>query len=92
MQVDDVRIAETDGRESHDKSHETQAALRLQQLSHSNNNAQPSLRPLENIYFPTEMSMFNQWNQVWPLWGEQQSDPFTAGGFQLDYSLDLPDI
>ncbi|KAL1901095.1 hypothetical protein Sste5346_002162 [Sporothrix stenoceras] len=31
-------------------------------------------------------------NQIWPLWGEQQTLPFALEGLPLDYNLDMMDI
>ncbi|KAF2493747.1 hypothetical protein BU16DRAFT_550743 [Lophium mytilinum] len=91
---DDTRIVETEnhGIQGSSAGHETEAALGLQQLSHSNNDPQQSLQSPEDMYFPHEISIFNQWNQVWPLWGEQQSGPLAIGGFNLDYNLEIPGL
>lgn len=31
-------------------------------------------------------------NQIWPLWGEQQTLPFALEGLPVDYNLDMMDI
>ncbi|KAF2808118.1 uncharacterized protein BDZ99DRAFT_73562 [Mytilinidion resinicola] len=90
---DDTRMAEVESHEREiDTSHAAEAALGLQQLSHSHNIPEQSLQPLEDMYFPHEISIFNQWNQVWPLWGEQQFGPLASGGFNLDYNIDIPGL
>lgn len=66
--------------------HEAEAALGLQQLSDPNTGFQHSASSFDGISLD-EFSDFNQWNHVWPLWGEQQSGSLTAGGFQYEYDF-----
>ncbi len=87
IQEDDTRIREADAPGTNDAiAHETEAALGLQQLSAPNGISQHSPYVFEGL-FADELSDFNQWNHVWPLWGEQQSGALAAGGFQFDYEL-----
>lgn len=42
-------------------------------------------------HLPSEVQDLSH-NQVWPLWGEQQTLPFALEGLPLDYNLDMMDI
>ncbi|CZR56852.1 uncharacterized protein PAC_06741 [Phialocephala subalpina] len=88
LQEDDAPAAGSEGHNPNQTTgHEAEAALGLQQLSHPPTIPQPLMSPLDEMV-PDELSIFNnQWNHVWPLWGEQQSGLTAAGCFQFDYDF-----
>lgn len=71
-----------------DRNSETEAAMSLQELSHSHERTQQNDVELT---FETD-PLYDQWNEVWPLWGEQQYIPFAISGVPFDYNMDLPAI
>jgi hypothetical protein len=86
----DAEVAEGGGRPKLDRALENEELPSVPQLPYQNHDVERVHQPLEDIYPPTELPMYNQWNQVWPLWGEQQSGPLITGGFQFDYNLHHP--
>lgn len=74
-------------RNGHGIDHHAEAAISLQELSHSH------VRQQEQTVMETglegDVSAYDHWNEIWPLWGEQQSIPFAVGGIPFDYNLDL---
>ena len=65
--------------------HATEAAISLQEMSNSN------LTPSQGLLGP-EVQYINEWNQMWPLWGENQHIPFALEGIPFDYNMSLLDV
>jgi len=71
-----------------DRNNETEAAMGLQELSHSHERTQQNDLELGIGADP----LYDQWNEIWPLWGEQQFIPFAISGVPFDYNMDLSSL
>ncbi|RDW86001.1 hypothetical protein BP5796_04326 [Coleophoma crateriformis] len=84
---DDALTRETDAHKiSSTAGYEAEAAISLQQLSDPNGISGHEPYAFDGVV-PDEMVISNQWNHVWPIWGEQQSGSMTAGGIHFDYDF-----
>ncbi|CAI6088612.1 unnamed protein product [Clonostachys chloroleuca] len=78
ISVEDIEITST-------TNNETAAALSLQELSGFDNTQQTSVTL-------DDAAANRDWNQTWPLWGEQDFIPFAIEGVPFDYNMSLGDL
>ena len=64
--------------------HVTEAAISLQELSGSH-------APASQDVLSPGGPWTNEWNQMWPLWGENQHVPFALEGIPFDYNMNILD-
>ncbi|EON96023.1 putative fungal specific transcription protein [Phaeoacremonium minimum UCRPA7] len=64
--------------------HVTEAAISLQELSGSH-------APASQDILSPGGPWTNEWNQMWPLWGENQHVPFALEGIPFDYNMNILD-
>jgi hypothetical protein len=64
------------------------AAISLHDLSHSHAHAHPGW----GLNSPAFHDPMSDWNDIWPLWGEQRAFPYGFDGIQLGDNADEEDL